>query len=94
MARAKAEAVAEGTQFSPAQLESVELAELAVSRRTPGGVLEWVRVSRGRPNLRRDAYAAGFSDGQAAAWKRDARLEMYRGNSTRRPAATRSFSTG
>lgn len=60
-------------------VDPLKLAELLVQRRAPGGVLQTVRVFRGRPNPRKDPVGAGRNDKQAYAWTdADARVKVFR----------------
>jgi hypothetical protein len=67
-----------GEQVHHCLIEPLKLAEMLVAGRAPGGILDAVRVYRGRPDSRLDAVAASRSDRQAAAWQVDSRVTMIR----------------
>jgi hypothetical protein len=59
-------------------IDPLLLAELLVQRRAPGGVIQTVRVFRGRPDPRKDPTGAGRNDKQWSAWTADPRVTVSR----------------
>lgn len=59
-------------------IDPVKLAEQLVAKRAPGGVVEAIRVYRGRPDARKQPEAAKYSDRAASAWERDTRVTVLR----------------
>jgi hypothetical protein len=59
-------------------IDPVKLAGLLVRKRVLGGVLQQVRVYRGRPEPRREARLTAATDKQAAAWGADPRVKVIR----------------
>ncbi|MGW5154507.1 NYN domain-containing protein [Nonomuraea wenchangensis] len=54
------------------------VAERIVEKRKHGGLLQGVRVFRGRPNPEHEPTPAAANDAQSAAWSRDPRVTMIR----------------
>ena len=60
-------------------MDPLKVAELIVKRRPPGGVLQEVRVYRGRPNPRKERTSASYNDQQKMAWEDgDERVSVHR----------------
>lgn len=59
-------------------IDPAKLARLLVRKRTMGGLLQQVRVYRGRPEPRREARLTAATDRQAAAWGADPRVKVIR----------------
>lgn len=59
-------------------IHPLKLAEQLVAIRTPAGVLESVRVFRGRPDPRKEPLSASRSDRQAWEWEKDPRVTLFR----------------
>jgi uncharacterized LabA/DUF88 family protein len=60
-------------------VDPLKVAELIVKRRAPGGVLQQVRVYRGRPNPRKERTSASYNDKQKMAWEAgDNRVHVFR----------------
>lgn len=56
------------------QVDPVVIATELVKLRAPGGVIQTIRVYRGRPDPRKEARLAGFWDKRAARWRLDDRV--------------------
>jgi uncharacterized LabA/DUF88 family protein len=69
---------AHGAQMEDCLVHPVRLAELLVARRAPGGVLEQVRVYRGRPSPEHQPAGASYNDQQFSHWMRDSRVHVVR----------------
>lgn len=67
-----------GTPIHDCLVHPVRLAERIISKRAPGGVLEEVRVYRGRPEPRREPRLASANDQQYSEWIKDSRVQMKR----------------
>lgn len=67
-----------GAEVHQSLLDPVLLAERVIARRAPGGVLQQVRVYRGRPDPRKEPTLASFNDMQFDAWKQDHRAQILR----------------
>lgn len=67
-----------GSRVEDCLVHPLKLAELLVSRRAPGGVVEAVRVYRGRPNPQHQPRMVSFNDQQMSAWQRDPRVTVLR----------------
>ncbi len=67
-----------GEQAHHCLIHPLKLAEATVRKRAPGGVIEQVRVYRGRPDPRKDAMGASRSDRQRSVWEADPRVKLFR----------------
>lgn len=60
------------------QLDPLNLAQLIVARRPPGGYLKEVRVYRGRPEPRKEPTLARVNDRQYHRWVQDDRVHVIK----------------
>lgn len=66
-----------GAEVHACQVDPVIIAEAIVKGRAPGGVVQTVRVFRGRPDPRKEPNLTRYWDKRAARWKRDPRVELF-----------------
>lgn len=67
-----------GTNLKDCALDPARIAEAAVKKRAPGGIISQVRVYRGHPDPRREPRLAQVSDRQKNAWQSDGRVVVLR----------------
>jgi uncharacterized LabA/DUF88 family protein len=67
-----------GSRVADCLVHPLKLAELLVARRAPGGVLQQVRVYRGRPNPEHEPVLASYNDKHLSSWQRDPRVNVIR----------------
>jgi uncharacterized LabA/DUF88 family protein len=67
-----------GDEMHKCVFDPLRLAEAIVAQRPPGGVLEAVRVYRGRPDPRKEPTLASANDQQFSEWIKDPRVTVKR----------------
>lgn len=67
-----------GAPIHECVIHPVRLAEEIIAQRAPGGVLQQVRVYRGRPDTRKERLLGIANDRQMSAWIRDPRVVVQR----------------
>jgi uncharacterized LabA/DUF88 family protein len=67
-----------GDEMFKCLLDPLKLAEAIVAQRPPGGVLEAIRVYRGRPDPRKEPTLASYNDRQFSEWIKEPRVLVKR----------------
>lgn len=67
----------QGSEVHTCQFNPSVVADAVVADRAPGGVVQSIRVFRGRPDPRKEPNLTSYWDKRAARWRQDPRVEMF-----------------